>query len=63
MSNMSYCRFRNTLNDLEDCVYALEDINLEDLSQEELWAAKRMRNLCEEYIELFDSVERGEDEY
>jgi hypothetical protein len=60
---MSYCRFRNTLNDLEDCVYALEDINLEDLSQEELWAAKRMRNLCEEYIELFDSVERGEDEY
>lgn len=63
MSNMSYCRFRNTLNDLEDCVYALEDINLEDLSQEELWAAKRMRNLCEEYIELFDSVERGEDGY
>jgi hypothetical protein len=60
---MSYCRFRNTLNDLEDCVYALEDINLEDLSQEELWAAKRMRHLCEEYIELFDSVERGEDEY
>ena len=63
MSNMSYCRFRNTLNDLEDCVYALEDIDLEDLSQEELWAAKRMRHLCEEYIELFDSVERGEDEY
>lgn len=63
MSNMSYCRFRNTLNDLEDCVYALEDINLEDLSQEELWAAKRMRSLCEEYIELFDSVEGGEDEY
>lgn len=63
MSNMSYCRFRNTLNDLEDCVYALEDINLEDLSQEELWAAKRMRHLCEEYIELFDSVEGGEDEY
>ena len=63
MSNMSYCRFRNTLNDLEDCVYAIEDIDLEDLSQEELWAAKRMRHLCEEYIELFDSVERGEDEY
>ena len=63
MSNMSYCRFRNTLNDLEDCVYALEGIDLEDLSQEELWAAKRMRHLCEEYIELFDSVERGEDEY
>lgn len=63
MSNMSYCRFRNTLNDLEDCVYALEDIDLKDLSDEELWAAKRMRNLCEEYIELFDSVERGEDEY
>lgn len=55
--NMSYCRFRNTYNDLSDCVYALEDINIKDLSQEELWAMKKMRSLCEEYIELFDSLD------
>ena len=55
--NMSYCRFRNTYNDLSDCVYALEDIDIENMSQEELWAMKKMRSLCEEYIELFDSLD------
>lgn len=55
--NMSYCRFRNTYNDLSDCVYALEDIDIKDLSQEELWAMKKMRSLCEEYINLFDSLD------
>lgn len=55
--NMSYCRFRNTYNDLSDCVYALEDIDINDLSQEELWAMKKMRSLCEDYINLFDSLD------
>jgi hypothetical protein len=54
---MSYCRFRNTYNDLSDCVYALEDIDINDLSQEELWAMKKMRSLCEDYIDLFDSLD------
>jgi hypothetical protein len=54
---MSYCRFRNTYNDLSDCVYALEDIDINDLSQEELWAMKKMRSLCEDYINLFDSLD------
>lgn len=52
--NMSYCRFRNTYNDLSDCVYALKEIDIKDMSQEELWAMKNMRRLCEEYIEEFD---------
>ncbi len=55
--NMSYCRFRNTYNDLLDCVSALEDIDIENMSKEELWAMKNMRSLCEEYIELFDSLD------
>ena len=55
--NMSYCRFRNTYNDLSDCVYALEDIDIKDLSQEELWAMKKMRSLCEEYVNIFDSLD------
>lgn len=55
--NMSYCRFRNTYNDLSDCVYALREIDIKDMSQEELWAMKNMRRLCEEYIEEFDSLD------
>lgn len=55
--NMSYCRFRNTYNDLSDCVYALKEIDVKDMSQEELWAMKNMRRLCEEYIEEFDSLD------
>ena len=26
MANMSYCRFENTLRDLQDCEYALDNI-------------------------------------
>lgn len=47
MSNMSYCRFRNTLQDLRDCGYAL-DIREGGLSKNELEAAISLRNLCEE---------------
>lgn len=49
---MSYCRFENTYRDLTDCVGALEDG--EKLSASEKRYAKRMRDLCEEYIELFN---------
>lgn len=47
MSNMSYCRFRNTLSDLIDCQYNFEDIT----SQEELEAAKRLVKVCREIAE------------
>ncbi len=40
MANMSYCRFRNTKSDLEDCLDALR--NCEELSKEEHGACKRM---------------------
>lgn len=54
--NMSYCRFRNTLNDFEDCLLALKYEEKDDISPEEMYAAKRMRELCEEYVEYFDSM-------
>jgi len=50
MSNMSYCRFGNTLRDLQDCVMALEDGG--DLSASELRSAMQMVETCEEYINL-----------
>jgi hypothetical protein len=41
MSNMSYCRFQNTLSDLRDCEEALDETNnLEDLGEDEERAAK-----------------------
>lgn len=40
MSNMSYCRFQNTRNDMEDCLYALETES--SLSQEESAAGTYM---------------------
>ena len=40
MANMSYCRFRNTMMDLDDCLEALE--YREELSKDEFDACKRM---------------------
>ncbi len=43
MANMSYCRFQNTLQDLQDCYDNMDD---EDLSPEEMSARTRMIKLC-----------------
>ncbi len=54
MSNMSYCMFENTSNDLRDCVGAMEeayDMAELDLSRTELQAMKYMRDLCERFLE------------
>lgn len=41
--NMSYCRFYNTLIDLKDCYYNMED---DDLSEEEKRAKEELIKLC-----------------
>lgn len=48
MSNMSYCRFRNTDKDLADCEDALEALYNSDgkLSEEELAAAQSLIERC-----------------
>ncbi|MFQ6308699.1 hypothetical protein [Lysobacter capsici] len=50
MPNMSYCRFRNTLVDLNECHYWLEalihDEKVGPLSREELSAAKELVTTC-----------------
>lgn len=43
MSNMSYCRFHNTLQDLKDCYEHMDD---EDLSEEEKKARDKLIKLC-----------------
>ena len=42
--NMSYCRFHNTLQDLKDCYYNIEDV--EDMSDEEKRARKKLIEIC-----------------
>ena len=45
MSNMSYCRFENTLRDLQDC---LEHINDDDMSADEIRARTTLIKTCED---------------
>lgn len=48
MSNMSYCRFQNTLDDLMDCKEALDEMTNweEQLSGDEHRAMLKMVQLC-----------------
>ena len=60
MANMSYCRFQNTATDLRDCVNVLEDArDLDDLglSEDEERAMKRMRMLCEDFLDACNRLE------
>ena len=62
MANMSYCRFRNTLIDLEDCVNFLESGG-GSLSNDEQRAAfiliKRARELTEMFEDMNDEEING----
>jgi hypothetical protein len=55
MSNMSYCRFQNTLGDLRDCESALDELldtggEHRVLSADELSAAKSLLSLCAKIV-------------
>ena len=47
MANMSYCRFHNTLVDLEDCYEHMDD----DLSEAEIRERERLIDLCRRIVE------------
>lgn len=47
MSNMSYCRFENTYNDLGDCANHIDDM---DLSKTEARYRKRLVEQCQQII-------------
>ncbi len=50
MSNMSYCRFHNTLQDLRDCYETWE----EETSPEEQKERARLLKLCRVIIDNFE---------
>ena len=56
MSNMSYCRFENTARDLQDCVYALDDSDVEDLSSYEINGLKDLLGLAKEIVNMEEYI-------
>lgn len=58
MSNMSYCRFENTARDLEDCLDAIQNGEINDLSsQYEVDALEKLLDLCKEVVAWKDEIE------
>ena len=55
MSNLAYCRFRNTLDDLRDCENKLDEIggDFQELSREEEHAAKSLIAMCQNIANNF----------
>jgi hypothetical protein len=67
MSNMSYCRFENTLSDLKDCIEPLyqgclvnENEYGEYLSQYEFDSAIKLIELCREITEMYQHADFDE---
>lgn len=53
MSNMSYCRMRNTLEDLQECYDNMDD---REMSDDELIARKRLVQLCIEIANNYEDI-------
>ena len=61
MSNMSYCMFENTSNDVSQLLSVLDEaVNYKNgqlkLSDREIIAFQALRTMCEEFISLSDEV-------
>jgi hypothetical protein len=55
---MSYCRFENTARDLQDCLDAIENGEINDLgSQYEVDALEQLLDLCKEVVAYKDEIE------
>ena len=54
---MSYCRFRNTLSDLRDCYYNMD----EKLSEEEKEARFSLIKLCEKIVDEYGSPHKDDE--
>lgn len=59
---MSYCRFENTLRDLQDCRHALLNDDTGDMSRRERDSMIALLKLCEQISEEFPADEMAEDE-
>lgn len=60
MSNMSYCRFGNTLGDLQDCLDTIQGgddyyQSRDDISDEEFRNMESLIEVCREIVEAADN--------
>ena len=57
MGNMSYCRFENTAQDLQDCVRAIENGDVYEFNNYELNGFKKLVRLAEGIVDMNDETE------
>ena len=63
MPNMSYCRFENTVTDMQDCINAIEYRETDELSSYEVNALSKFINLAREITNLEPEIEGIIEEY
>jgi len=57
MGNMSYCRFENTLADMRDCLYALENgLDAEELSDYEISALRNFADTARQIAAFENNI-------
>ena len=56
MGNMSYCRFENTARDLGDCLDAIENNELDELSNYETSGLRDLLDYCEAILEYKEEI-------
>ena len=57
MPNMSYCRFENTVNAMQDCLMAIEDREVSELSDYEVKALQDFLELGKVIVDYEDGIE------
>ena len=62
MGNMSYCRFKNTSMDLQDCLEAIENNEIHDLVDYEYEGIQDILDYCEAILEYREELEEAIDE-
>ena len=64
MGNMSYCRFENTLADMRDCLYALEDgLDAEELSEYEINALSEFTDVARQIARFEGNIQNVIEQY
>ena len=56
MPNMSYCRFENTARALRDCVYAIQDNEVNNLSTYEVNGLAELQLLAMDIVSMQDEI-------
>ena len=59
MGNMSYCRFENTASDLQDCLEAIENNEMTDMSDYEVQGLESLLDTCREIVAYRNEIERA----